>query len=228
MKIRVMVLSCLIGSIGFPQGGVPLGSRKAGFLGVEFRRAVADPILQWEVKADPVRDPKGKVSNGGRIGVVNVRKIFQDCKRNAGYREEVVAERGRIVAELDGLSREIEAERAGLKALREVSDDYMASMKEILEKQARLQSQQEFYKLRGEYKEKRWTEGLYKDILRATGEVAKQRGLDLVLEKDEVELPAPSANELMLTIRTHKLLYSGGCLDITDEVMARVDEQDAK
>jgi len=200
MKIRVMVLGCLIGLFFVTR--VPCSVSRA-----------TSPAL---------------ARGGTRIGVVDVRKIFQDCKRNVRYREEVIAERGRIIAELDGLSREIEAERAGLKALREVSDDYMASMKEILEKQARLQSQQEFHKLRGEYKEKRWTEGLYKDILRETGEVAKQRGLDLVLEKDEVELPAPSANELMLTIRTHKLLYSGGCLDITDEVMARVDEQDAK
>ena len=47
-----------------------------------------------------------------------------------------------------------------------------------------------------------------------------------MFEKDEVEFPTSSANELMLNIRTNKLLYSGGCMDITDEVIALLDEQE--
>jgi len=68
-------------------------------------------------------------------------------------------------------------------------------------------------------------EELYKEILQETREVAEQRGLDLVFEKSEPELPALSAKDLALAIRMHKLLYSGGCLDITDEVMARLDKE---
>jgi Skp family chaperone for outer membrane proteins len=65
---------------------------------------------------------------------------------------------------------------------------------------------------------------IYTDILRIVNEVAQQKGLDLVLEKNEPELlDSTPANELMLTIRTHKVLYSGGCVDITDEVIARLD-----
>ena len=73
--------------------------------------------------------------------------------------------------------------------------------------------------------DKRWTEKIYQDILRITGEVAAQRGLAMVFAKDEVEFPATSANELMLAIRTNKLLYSGGCVDITGDVMAAFDAE---
>jgi len=59
-----------------------------------------------------------------------------------------------------------------------------------------------------------------------TNELAKQKGLDLVFESDEPEFPASSRDELMLTISTHKLLYSGGCLDITDDVVAQLDAQE--
>ena len=55
----------------------------------------------------------------------------------------------------------------------------------------------------------------------------KQKGYDLVLEKDEIELPAASATELMLIIRTHKVLYYNEDLDITSEVLAAVDAQQA-
>ncbi|GAI79705.1 unnamed protein product, partial [marine sediment metagenome] len=59
-----------------------------------------------------------------------------------------------------------------------------------------------------------------------TSEVAKQKDLDLVFERSEPELSAPSAKELTVTISTHKLVYSGELLDITDEVMARLDSEE--
>jgi len=163
-----------------------------------------------------------------KIGVVSIRTIFQECRRNVKYRAEMSAERDKVIAELDKLAKEIDADKAGLKTLKEGSSDYLASLKEILEKQAKVQTQQEFYKQQMGMKELRWIEQLYKDILRATGEIAKQKGLDLVFEKSEPDLPAPNSNELTLTISTHKVLYSTGCVDITNEVMAKVDTDEGK
>jgi Skp family chaperone for outer membrane proteins len=163
---------------------------------------------------------------GPKIGVVSVQKVFQKCKRSVKYREEVIAERERANAELTKLSAEIDAERAGLKTLKVGSSDYMTLMKEVLAKQANLQVQQTFYEQQMTLKEQQMVEGLYKDILRETGEVAKQKGLDLVFERSEPELPAPNAKELTATIGTHKLMYSGDLLDITEEVLVRLDSEE--
>lgn len=165
------------------------------------------------------------VKVGPKIGVVSIQRVFQQCKRNAGYIEQANAEQEKIIAELDKLSKAIEADRAGLKTLKAGSSDHSALMKEMLEKQAKLQAQTEFHKQQMTLKDQRWTEQLYQEVLRITGKVAEEKGLDLVFEKDEIELPAVSANDLMLTIRTHKLLYCGGCLDISDEVMALLDKE---
>ncbi len=167
-------------------------------------------------------EPEGQ-SAGVRIGVVSVRRIFQDCKRNVQYRQEASAEQESIIAELDKLEKELEAAQAGLKTFKTGSSEYLNLMKEILQKQAGLQAQREFAQQHFALKDQQWTEEIYKDILSMTGEVAIEKGLTLVLEDGDVELPAASANDLMLTIRTHKLLYSGGCVDITEEVMAKVD-----
>jgi len=161
--------------------------------------------------------------NTPKIGVVSIRKIFRDCKRSAKYRQEAIAERQRVDADLAKLNNEIEAQKAGLKTLKIGSESYMAQVKEILEKQAILQAQQEFNKQQRALKEQRTTEDIYRDILQITGEVAKQKGLDLVFEKSEPELPALSPTELELSMGMHKLLYSNGCIDITDEVMARLN-----
>jgi len=164
-------------------------------------------------------------SSGVTIGVVSVRRVFQECKRNAKYRADVEVEREKLVDELDKLSKEIEAEKAGLKTLKVGSSDHLKLMESVYEKQGSLQARQEFYKQQIELKDQKWTEEIYQDVLRATGEVAEAKGLDLVFESDEPDLDAVSAQELMMAIRTHKVLYSGGCLDITDEVTERVDEE---
>jgi len=195
MKIRTIVLSFLLGAVVLS-------------MGYEYSRA--------EPKADK---PSSK------IGVVNIQRIFLICKRNAKYEEETKAEQNRLNAELEKLMAELKAEEAGLKTLKPGSSDRIARVEEILTKQAGLQTKDELYKRRLELRYQLFIEGLYKDILRETTEVAKQKGLDLVQVKDEIEFPALSVNDAMMAIRTHKLLYSGGCLDITDEVMARVDKE---
>jgi len=158
-----------------------------------------------------------------KIGVVSVRKIFQDCRRNVKYRQDLSAERDKMAAELEKLSKEIDADKASLKTLKTGTPDYTALMKEIFEKQGKLQAQQEFYKRQMDIRESQVIESLFKDVLKATAEVAKAKGLDLVLEQSEPDLPASNANELTLTISTHKVLYYAGCPDITAEVLAKVD-----
>lgn len=163
--------------------------------------------------------------NMPKAGVVSIREIFRNCKKVAKYRQESTAERQRIDAELTKLGNEIKAQKAGLKILKNGSENYLAQVKEILEKQALLQAQQEFYKQQIALKEQRITESIYGEILRITGEIAKQKDLDWVFEKSEPEFPALSPTELELSMGMHKLLYGGGCLDITNEVMAQLDSE---
>ena len=159
-----------------------------------------------------------------RIGLVRVRKVFRECKSNISYRQQVLAEYNKATAELERLSKEIQADEAGLKTLKPTSPDYLKQYKQILEKRANLEAQQQYHKQRRALTEQRHTEQLYKQILEITKDVAEQKGLDLVLQDDEPEFPLASADELVMVINTHKVLYSAGCLDITAEVIARLDE----
>jgi len=158
-----------------------------------------------------------------KAGAVSIRKIFRDCKRSAKYRQESNMERQRIDAELNKLDSEIKAQQAGLQTLKNGSENYMAQVKEVLEKQGSLKAMQQFYKQQLALTEQRITEDIYGDILRITGEVAKEKGLDLVFEISAPELPASSPTELELSMGMHKLLYSNGCIDITGEVMTILD-----
>lgn len=193
MKIRLMVLSGLI--------------------------CVVVLFAGYEVSSAESEGNKGPL----KIGVISVQKILRDCQKSTKYREEIAAEYNKVKAELDKLAKEIEAGTAGLRTLKTGSSDHMALMKEVLTKQASLQAQQKFYEQQMALKDQSIIGELYKEILEETTKVAEQKGLDLVFEKSEPELPVPNPNELTLIISTHKLLYSGGCVDITAEVMAQVD-----
>ena len=171
----------------------------------------------WAESSDKPSDSK--------FGVVSIRMIFEQSQKNVKYRQDAEAEQSQIIAELEKLSKEADADEAGLKTLVTGSSDYLALSKSIFEKQAKLEALKEFHKQHMTMQDKQWTEKIYQDILRITGEIAKQRGLAMVFTKDEVDFPAPSANELMLAIRTNKLLYSGGCVDITGDVMTQFDAE---
>jgi Skp family chaperone for outer membrane proteins len=158
-----------------------------------------------------------------KVGVVSIIRVFRDCKKNEKYRQSAVAQQTRDEAEMEKLSKGIEAEEAGLKALKAGSDDYLTRVKQILTARAGLQAQQEFYRQQAALKEQQWTEGVYRDVLKIVAEVAKEKGIDIVLEKDEPEFPTSNYTELMTVISTHKVLYSSGCEDISDEVLARLD-----
>jgi len=168
--------------------------------------------------------PKGDTPSS-KIGIVSILKVFRDSKRSVAYRNELLAEQNRIRAALQTLSDEIEKQEAGLKALKPESSDYLAQRKELIDKQARLDAEQKFNKEQVILTQYKWSKALYQDILRITSELAEQKGLDLVLKKDEIDLLALSVNEFSETVRTHKVLYSGGCVDISDEVVARVDKE---
>jgi len=168
-------------------------------------------------------EPGAGVMNS-KIGIVSIRNVFRDCKVNASYRDKELAEQAKKNAELDVLEKEIAAQEAGLKALRPGTSDYMKQYEDLLNKQARFEAAKQFVSQQRVLKDRRWTEDLYKEVLRITKELAKQKGLTVVLEADEPNFPMLSADELMMALQTHKVLYSDGCVDLTAEVVTEMNK----
>jgi Skp family chaperone for outer membrane proteins len=162
------------------------------------------------------------------IGIVSVRTVFRDCKVNAAYRDKAIAEQSATNAELDALQKAVEAKEAGLRALKLGSPDYLTQYEELLKKQAELDAKKQFNSQQRVMKDRRWTEDLYKEVLRITKALAEQKGLTLVLEAEEPEFPMANADELMMALQTHKVLFSKGCVDLTAEVTAEMDKIESK
>lgn len=163
-----------------------------------------------------------------KIGIVNMSEVFEKSQRNEDYVQELESERQDIISRLDELQNEIETARSGLQTLKQGSEDRMERVKQLMEKEAKLKAQKEFYKQKLELKNQKWTEDLYEDVLGVVNEVASEKDLELVLEDSPVSLPAANSNELMLSIRTNKVLYSEGCVNITQDVIERLNIGDSE
>ena len=163
-------------------------------------------------------------SPASKIGVVSISGVFNKCQRQIQYRDQVLATQSRTRAELDALAKQIDAQKAELDTLKPSSDDYLKLMQSLIENQAKLNSRQEYLKQQRAVEDRRWFEKLYQELLKTVTAIAQEKKLDVVLERTEPSFPLPQASdELMAMVSTHKVLYAAGCVDLTDEVIARLD-----
>ena len=159
-----------------------------------------------------------------KVAVVSIRSILENTKKKVQFEEQLKAEGERVMAELKKLEAEIEALRADMNTRVKGSGDYMELMRKGMEKQATLKAKDEFYQQQFALMQQDWTEKVYKEIITAVEKTSQEMGLDMVLAKEDFLFPSASSNELLMTIKTSKVLYSSDELDITNEVLATLDK----
>lgn len=159
-----------------------------------------------------------------KIGVVSIRTVIENTKKKALFEGQLKAEGEKVMAQLEKLEKEVDALRADMNTRIKGSGDYMDLMRQGMEKQAILKAKDEFHQKQFALMQQDWTEKIYKEILAAVEKTAQEMGLDMVLAKEDYQFPSASSNELLLTIKTSKVLYSSDELNITNEVLATLDK----
>jgi len=193
VKVRLVLLSCVLGMTAFFARDVFSNAESTG--------------------------PAPKTQS--KIGVVSMLRIIQERAREDKQMGEIMAERSKARAELGEMAREIESEEAGLKTLKPGSEDYTKQLEQLMEKKLRLESRRESPDRLAMLRQQIWTQTVFNQVVRISRQLAAEKGLDLVLSKDEPE-DLPSGEGFMTGMGTQKVLYSGGCVDLTDEVRARL------
>lgn len=198
MKFKTMVLCCLAGAVILTMG---------------YEYLQAQPNV---------------AGSGSKIGVVSVQRALRNCQATIRFTEKIKAERNQMRAEEQKLTQESESLAKSLSAFKPDSSDYMERLEEMVQKQSKLKALQEINPRRLTLKQMQWTQTLYQEILKITRELGAAKGLNLVLEGDQPQFPFQRPEELAGVISTHKVLYSGGCVDLTNEVIAELDKIQSK
>ncbi len=172
---------------------------------------------------------QGKLDAGSevapaKIAVVDVTKVIQECKKFKTWQEQKQKEAQQIEAEFAVMKSELDSLSANLKIHTPGSEDHRALLKKFIEKRAILQSKDSAYKELWNGEKDLWTEKLYEQLLLVVQDVAKKKGLDLIIANEELDLKDPMRPDIMQTIVTKKLLYRNEKYDITQEVLAALDD----
>jgi Skp family chaperone for outer membrane proteins len=186
MKMRIVALSCLTGVLVAFATGVAGGGRA------------------------------GAPTPGVQIGVVGMVYLLDALSNEKAYVEEVVADARTTRGELDTLAKQVENEGAELATLKPASKDYLKQLEAVAESKARFNARKDYFERRSLLRKHLWTQKSYDRIARATREVAAEKGLALVLVKDDPNLATPTL------LATQRVPYWGSCPDITPDVQAKL------
>ncbi|MFI4912403.1 MAG: OmpH family outer membrane protein [Sedimentisphaeraceae bacterium JB056] len=159
------------------------------------------------------------------IAVVSIPKIMAESKYAASMQTEIMEQKDSSLAELEKLKAQMEAVRADMETRKKDSKEYLDLKLELMQKRAVAEAQKDFLQDELMAKNKIAMENLYIEILDCVKEIAQAKGIELVLDSDEVSIPAPNVNELTMMVQTHKVLHYAPYLDITDEVIKLIDSK---
>jgi outer membrane protein len=201
--------------------------KKTSFITMFFLAAASLAVISLQYS----QAAKEKSIASPKIAVVSVKEVFEKCAMKATVENDLTAHGDKRFGELKKLEEDINADKAALSKRKENSDDYLEMMQSVMVKQSQLDAQKDFFQQELAVKEMQGKEKIYRKILEVITSVAKENGFDLILSRDdnylsnpETSAPAQSPAELVLTTKTHKLLYFNPALDITAEVLAAMDK----
>jgi Skp family chaperone for outer membrane proteins len=161
----------------------------------------------------------------GKIAVVSVPKIMAKSNYAAQMQQQIMEQKDSSMAELEKLKAQMEAVRADMETRKKDSDEYLELKRDLVQKRAVAEAQKSFLQDELMAKNKMAMEDLYMKILEAVKEISQAKGIELVLDYDEVDIPSPSVNDLTMMVQTHKVLHFEPSLDITDEVITLIDSK---
>ena len=150
-----------------------------------------------------------------------------ECNATSAYTEKLKAEIQKTTAEEDKLNVSIQALEAELDAgmLQIGSKEFFDKNRELAQKKAQLGYLQDFNNQEQGLKSQLWKMDLYQKILKTTQDLGQEKGLYLVLATEEPKLLPQEADKFSTIVMTHKVLYSGGCVDLTDEVIKKLNQE---
>lgn len=158
------------------------------------------------------------------IGVVDMVKVFNECEQWKAINAGLTKKRQSQDQEAEKLKEEIAAKTKQLDAYHPDSPDWVKGTEELIRIQTKAEVWAKMEKMRTENQKKHWVEKNYADVTKAIAEVAKKRGLVLVLTKEEIETNTEDSSRLFAQIINRKVVYSDKRLEITEDVLKRLNE----
>ena len=161
-----------------------------------------------------------------KIGVVNVERVLMECDATKAYMEKARVEIQKLKDEQEETKTSIQALEKELAsgAFKVGSDEFFQKNHELANKENQLNLLQDFRQQELSLKNKLWQIDLYNKIMKIANDIGEEKALYLVLSIEDSEITPQSPDDFTLSVKTHKILYSGGCMDLTEAVKSRLNQ----
>ena len=169
--------------------------------------------------------PESAPAAATRIAVCGVGTLFEHCRQSGDLNAELQDRRMAIQTEDDKRAKAAENVRMELQGLKPGSSEYESRLDELEKMQIEHKSWRESQMLRLERWHLRKTKEVYEKIIDAVARVAKDRGIQIVLDMERQELVGDDLGSIFAQVSGRKVLYSEPSVDLTGAVMARLNEE---
>lgn len=171
---------------------------------------------QQKPEAAPVIFPTAKTA------VCDVVKLFSNYQRAKDLETKLRDHRNSLKKEDADRSKKIDSIESELKDLDPTSNEYQNRLDLMTKLTIDRETWIKFEEAKDNQEHTRMTEAVYNDVLKAVSDVAKDKGITLVLNSDDT---APESKpDILRKIERKKVLYADNSLDITNDVLARLNE----
>lgn len=167
---------------------------------------------------------------GTKLAVVDLVRVFNEFKQTRALNQKMAEHREKLSAEKDKRQTEINALREQLDGFAPDSAEYHERSKQLTSKRIELEVWQnvKLDEISGDHL--RWIKRTYQMVTDQVAAVAKARGVELVLTREELDTPNTSdtTKQMQATLQqilNRKVVYSDPGLDITDEVLKKLDAE---
>jgi Skp family chaperone for outer membrane proteins len=160
-----------------------------------------------------------------KVAVCDVTAVFNKYQRASDLSTQFAERARKLSAEDEQRKAAIQRLEQTLESLRPGSKEHdarLAEMDKLTTERQVWRTQQENQAVR---EHRRLTEEMYKEVLDAVAAVAKEKGYDLVLCRESVDLASATTAELLNKIAQRKCLYNNPALDVTSAVLDRLNSQ---
>jgi len=171
--------------------------------------------------AGPPAAPRAAATS---VGVCDVVEVFANYQRAKDLEEQMNERKKAFDAESNKRVKSIEALQIQLEGLATGSEEHNRLLQQIQRQtveRAVWSRMQEQSLMRDHL---RLMKEVFAEVRKAVGEVAKDKGVDVVLQLEPNELTARTAAELVAQVDRRKVLYSADSINLTREVLRKLDE----
>lgn len=158
------------------------------------------------------------------VAVVDLERVFDQLEEMSALEADANSKAEQIQKQAEEKRQEVQQLQSDLGLLKAGTEEHRQAQEEVEMAAIEFRTWLQFQKQKLERERGVMVEGLYRKTLDAVEQVADGSGYDLVLYKARTtDLNFESARDLAQRIQARKVLYADDALDITDEVVQRMN-----